>query len=226
MGVLDLLFPKRCLGCDRLGSYICEDCLNRLKTVKTPICPMCEKPSMFGQTHGKCQSLEGMDGLISVFDYRGIMRRMVKTYKYKYVSDLTGVLAELIQSFADFTPIAKKSWLVVGVPLHPRRERWRGFNQARELGKGIAADFGWNFAEGVINRTRYIKPQMTLSGKERRQSLMGAFALGKKGNLAKKASIVLIDDVWTTGATMRECTKVLKQGGTAEVWGLTLARAV
>ena len=181
---------------------------------------------MFGQTHGRCRRLGGMDGLISVFDYQGMMRRMVKTYKYKYVSDLTGVLTELIQSFADLTPIAKKSWLVVGVPLHSRRERWRGFNQARELGRGVAADFGWTFAEGVINRTRYTQPQMTLSGEERRQSLQGAFSLGKQGDLARNASIVLIDDVWTTGATMRECTRVLKQGGASEVWGLTLARAV
>lgn len=225
MGWWDLFYPKRCAGCGIWGTYLCEECVNKIRVVKEPICPMCEKGSFIGNTHPRCKRLWGLDGLVSVIVYTGVGKRLVIKYKYKYVKDLTDLLVQLIESFREPSRLVGDDWLVVPAPLHPRRERWRGFNQAAELGRGVAKYYGWEYQEGVLERTRYTKPQMELGGKNRRQNLSGAFALGKEGKLVKGRRVVLVDDVWTTGSTLRECGKVLKRAGVKEVWGLTLARA-
>lgn len=187
---------------------------------------MCEKGSLYGTTHPHCRKAWGLDGLMSVIEYAGVGKQLVLKYKFKYMKDLTPVLVQLIESFGDLGFIARNQWQVVAVPLHPRRERWRGFNQAAELAHGVSTYYGWQYQAEVINRVRYTTPQMKLKGKDRRQNLSGAFTLGKRGKLIRGKQVLLVDDVWTTGATLRECGKVLKRAGAKEVWGLTLARAI
>ena len=226
MVLVELLFPKMCVGCGKWGAHICAECVNRVRPIGEPICSMCERGSMYGKTHPWCRRTYGVEGLVSAITYTGIGRKLVQRFKYKYVKDLTPVLVELIESFGEVGVLAGKQWFVVPVPLHPRRERWREFNQAEELGEGLARYSGWDVTHEVLVRTRYTTAQMKLSGKKRRKNLIGAFSPGVNRGAVKGKRVVLVDDVWTTGATIRECVKVLKRIGATEVWGLTLARAV
>jgi competence protein ComFC len=220
----DWLFPKRCVGCDDFGSYLCSNCVNLLKAIDTPICPMCTKPFVSGKTHPKCQKPLGFDGLVAVFEHKYPTRRLISKLKYKFITDLYDDLTEILLSFTDFSSISDGAWLVVGVPLHKSRLNWRGFNQADELGKKLAQACGWEFETNVLLRTKKVKNQMELKRSDRLQNVKGIFAKGKNINRIKNKNVLLVDDVWTTGATMRECTKVLKRNGASKVWGLVVAR--
>jgi len=167
-----------------------------------------------------------MGGLISVFAYAGVAKKTVTRFKYRLVRDLVATMVELMISDGEWALIEKKQMVVVGVPLHPRRLRWRGFNQAELLGEASAEALGWKYVSEVLERVRYTTPQMELKGTQRRVNLVGAFAPGKAIKAVKDQPVLLVDDVWTTGATMRECAKVLRLNGAKEVYGLTFARSV
>jgi competence protein ComFC len=223
MGWLDFIFPKRCFGCRRIGTYICADCLNKLAVIPAHICPMCGKGSIFGETHGRCQKKLGIDGLIAAFLYRGVAKTIVTKYKYNFIDEAVSDVGELLCSFAPLYPLTNGVDVVVGVPLHPRRYRWRGFNQADELGKRVAVYLHKPFEEHILERVRYTIPQMTLSGQKRRENLMGAFSVEQRA--VKGKCLLVVDDVWTTGSTLSECAKALKQAGAKRVVGLVFARA-
>jgi predicted amidophosphoribosyltransferase len=142
MSLVDLLFPKICVGCGEWGSYLCPECVNKLVVVTEPVCPICGRRNILGATHGRCKRKLGMGGLVSVLEYRGLAKKLITKLKYKLVRDLFDDLVEAVISLGDFTAIEDRQWLVAAVPLHPRRERWRGFNQAGELGKRLADYFG------------------------------------------------------------------------------------
>lgn len=224
MNLLDFLFPPRCLGCNQFGTYLCPECTNLFKPLSNHICPVCTKGSFLGATHPHCLSATSLDGLISTFPYTGTAKRAILKFKYQFVSSLTKTLSELMTSFTDFTPIQKNSWLIVPVPLHVKRLRWRGFNQAELLAKSLAAYTHWPYAPGLLKRTRHTTPQMSLRRSARLTNLQGAFA-ANESLVPSRQPLLLVDDVWTTGSTLKECTKVLKQHGATTVWAITLARA-
>lgn len=215
------------MGCARLGKYLCSQCVNKLRINEVQVCPMCGKPSVYGLTHARCKKIRGMDGLVSIFKYQGVARELVRKIKYQLVRDMYGDLVEAMVSMGEFVPLEKKEWLVVGVPLHKRRLRERGFNQADELAKRIGQYMGWKCINGGLERIRYTIPQVKLKGADRKMNVRGAFGISCKmqatSNKLKGRSVLLVDDVWTTGATMRECAKVLKSLGVKEVWGVVVA---
>ncbi len=224
-GWLDFLFPKTCLGCGRWGSYLCEECMNKLSPLREPICPECRRVNYGGETHSRCFKRASLAGLTCVYPYVSLAKKLVTNLKYKFVSDLVVVMGELMISNIDWDG-KNEPWMVTAVPLHPSREKWRGFNQARELGKQLAKGWGYEYEEGLVRRVRKTKPQMSLRGKERGENLKKAFAGGLKLNRFKGKNIILVDDVWTTGTTMNECARALKGGGVKRVWGITFARAL
>jgi ComF family protein len=185
---------------------------------------MCAKKSIGGTTHERCRRKWGMEGLVAGIRYRGVGGRLVAKFKYNYVKELEEVLVELILSGGNLEQLPQRDWWVVPVPLHIRRERWRGFNQAEAIGKKLAFNLGCRFEGGLLERHVYTKSQMKLKRKERLSNLAGAFRIKNGQDGVRDKSILLVDDVWTTGATMRECTKVLKRGGARVVWGVVVAR--
>lgn len=227
MGIVDLLFPRLCVGCGISGRYVCLECLNKLYLKKEQICPMCAKRSISGTTHFRCRKGHGIDGLISVFEYHGLVRKLVGKLKYGLVKDLKEDLLELVASFGDFDVIGKESWAVVAVPLYVRRLRKRGFNQAELIGEMVADYFGWTFDPELLVRKKETEEQQKLSKKKRIENLKGAFCLSNKLQTTRDKvtdkRFLLVDDVWTTGSTMRECGRVLKRVGAKKVWGLVFA---
>jgi competence protein ComFC len=235
--LLDFLFPRRCLGCGQFGSYFCPNCLadTKLETIGFQICPSCRQPSIYGMTHLKCRSKYSLDGLITLFSYQGLVAKAIKKLKYYHLTDLAGELIGLATSFIEKNPEnnftflkgKRKEMLLIPVPLHPLKERRRGFNQAAILGEVLVNELGGRYRAGFLVRRRYTKPQTKLKGEERKKNIKGAFRVrqGASSQINQSRSCIFIfDDVWTTGSTLRECGRAIKKAGVKNVWGLTLAR--
>lgn len=228
--LLDFLFPRRCLGCGKWGKYFCSQCLNLILLGPQRICPVCTKLAVGGLTHPSCSRPWGLDGLTSIFTYQGLMEKAIKRLKYRFVSDLAEDLVELFLSFCGedkfFSHFCQRENVYfLPVPLHSRRKRWRGFNQAELLGKMIANNLDLPFLPDLLKRIKNTKPQTKLKEEERRKNIRGAFKIRSNYKLSIiNSKLILFDDVWTTGSTLRECGQVLKRAGAKEVWGLTLAR--
>lgn len=223
MGILDLIFPKTCLSCRKEGKYICENCLEKVRILK-PACPYCEKASIDGFTHTKCRKKYGLDGLTSTWKYEGVIKKAIWALKFKYSTE---VGKEIVQSFTHELmtrgPLVKES-ILVPIPIHWYRENVRGFNQSEEIGKIVAKEMGWGFVPDLLIRNRPTKSQVELSVKDRKQNLRGAFSISPNIPVSQYPSIVLFDDVFTTGSTLKEAAKVLKRAGVEKVWGMTIAR--
>lgn len=217
--LIDFIFPKICVGCGEIETFLCKDCLERLDFVDQ-LCPMCGEGSPMGWTHSSCRKPKGMDGLIAIYEYKEpIMRSVVEGVKFGFNKELIKIVLK------DFEfEIGEKFDFLVPIPLHFYRENWRGFNQAEEIAKEFGRQINLPI-EKVLKRIRRTKQQALLKTKEEREeNIKQAFAVEEswKGKL-KGNKILLVDDVFTSGADMRECTRVLKKAGVVVVWGLVLA---
>ncbi len=228
-GILDVVFPARCVGCGEAGHYICRRCEGFTSEVAL-ICPLCQQSSLTGERHENCRSLYGLDGLANLWEYEGVVKSLLHTIKY---NGMTHTIAETVQrayiSMAGDTMRFKAflSYLfsedtyITYVPMFKKKEKFRGFNQAavfaREVGK-VARREMVSLLEKIVDT----KAQVDLTKEERLQNVRGAFQL--KSGILIPQNVVLVDDVWTTGATMKECCKVLKKAGVEKVWGFTIAR--
>lgn len=220
MNFLDLLFPKRCVSCGKFGGYICKDCFSKIEFVDKPVCPLCQRQAVGGKTHPGCLRPWGLDGLVVVCRYRGPVKRAIAKVKYKWIYDMEEVFVKLLgDNLWKFNLPAGLT--MVPVPLHQKRRRWRGFNQAEILAVSLAKRFGVPFADNM-RRIIETATQVGLKREDRRKNVRGAFALKSNGSVQGK-NILLVDDVYTSGATMAQCAKVLKRAGAREVWGLAVA---
>ncbi|MSQ22801.1 MAG: ComF family protein [Dehalococcoidia bacterium] len=222
---VDLLFPKRCVGCDREGAFLCQKCLAELPRVEPPFCFLCGQPGrLMMRLCPSCweRPLE-IDGIRAPYRMEGAIRQVVHGLKYQYVRALAPDLGHLLSEFIAGSNLPAD--VLVPVPLHPRRERSRGYNQslllARETGKVV----GLPVDDKALRRIRATPSQARSSSqKERRANVANAFAA--ETSLAEGRRILLVDDVCTTGATPEACAIALKEAGATSVWGLTLAREV
>ncbi len=227
MLLLDLLFPKRCVGCGKVGKYFCSHCRLKIRTIDQgeTICPVCEKSAIDGITHPHCKTRYALDGLISFFHYHGVVQKAVKALKYRFVFDLASEFVSLIPS-SSFSQLTNKLMnqvaILVPIPLHSSRERYRGFNQAEVLGTLVAQRFSIPMHSNALKRARETKSQVEVKDREKRlKNMEKAFQVTSD---VKDVAILLFNDVWTTGATMRSAGNILKRGGASFVWGLTMAR--
>lgn len=230
-GVLDAVFPATCMGCGKEGSYICMRCEGFAGEVAL-ICPVCGQSSLTGERHPTCSSLYGLDGLVSCWEYEGIMKSLLHDVKYTGVThaaeEMTRRIFEIMrkdekrfQKFFSF--LLSDNMLLTYVPAHRKKERHKGFNQAAVFAKEVAK-LAEKEVRGMLEKIRDTKPQVDLKKEERLYNVKDAFVLVHTPELRSVEKVVLVDDVWTTGATMKECCKALKQAGVEQVWGFTLAR--
>lgn len=230
MSILDFIFPKACFGCGRPGGYFCPNCLAKIKRV-FQICPVCEKPSPFGETHPGCRSRYSLDGLTSFLVYDGTARQAIHKLKYRLVTDLKDELFRLI--FQDFSQrneflalnkfIIQYQPVIVPIPLYWYKYNFRGFNQATLFGQTFAQKLKLPLSEKILVRKRATISQTKLTKEERRKNVADAFTVSPIIH-DSQFNILLIDDVWTTGATLKTAGNLLKRSGAKKVWGLTIAR--
>ncbi len=199
------------------------------------ICPVCEKAAFNGLTHPYCQAKYALDGLISLFPYEGIIKTVLGKLKYKFMTDLTNELVGLIIQTIKMNLknrfkllnwlLNEKKSILVPLPLYWQRENWRGFNQSELLGGQIAKHFGWEIRNDILIRQKFTQPQVGLKSSKRQQNIQGAFKINPNFKVKDfKSNILLFDDVWTTGSTLKEAGKILKKGGVKKVWALTICR--
>lgn len=232
--LLDLLFPAFCLGCKKEGVYLCEDCKAVLEILEYDYC-LCDKNPLRipgGQKIGKCQRCSGkkLAGLFSALSYKEklLTRHLIHQFKYEpYVKDLAKVLANLI---IEHLIIAKKNtdeiWrdsVLVPVPLYKKKIKIRGYNQAEELAKELSKILQVPVIPDVLAKIKNTAPQMELKKDEREKNLLGSFIVKNPSAIAQ-SKVFLVDDVYTTGLTMEECAKTLREAGAKQVWGIIIAR--
>ncbi len=227
--ILDLLFPKKCVGCRKVGSYFCANCIAQIAQADL-VCPKCERPAVGGATHPVCRRRFGLDGLWSLGVYSEPLRSAIQKLKYKGVEDLAEILVNVtLEYWAKYQPFlldeikksGGKDWLVVPVPLYWFRENKRGFNQSDLFGQILSKSLGLDYSN-LLKRTRYTKSQTKLTEAQRRKNIRNAFTINDDQLTIN--NVLLVDDVWTTGATLRECCYILKRNGVEKIWALTLAR--
>ncbi len=226
--VLDLLYPPACLLCkkelERQG--LCPDCTTSFEPVTPPKCTLCGTPFLeAGEIDHPCghciKEPPPFHHSASSYRFSNTLVDAIHALKYSGKSALAKSLGSLMASHDIFE---EDHHLIVPVPLHIHRLRDRGFNQSLLLAKPISKEHGIAIDPFLLTRIRETPSQTGMMGrKAREQNVKGAFALRNIENL-KGAKILLVDDVYTTGATVKECSKMLKKGGAVKVNVLTLGR--
>jgi len=224
MNLLDLLFPKKCVGCGKSGKYFCDQCIKNIAASK-PVCPYCKYYSFASRTHSRCVKKYGLDGLITVFYYRDVVREGIKLLKYNFITDLADEFVGLAINRIDKSALQLKNPVIIPIPLHKKRENWRGFNQSEALTRILSDELNWEMNTNILRRVRNTEQQARLNKKDRLRNLCGVYAVNNQ--ILDKFSdrnLVLFDDVWTTGTTIKEACKILKKNGAKTVWGMAVAR--
>jgi len=219
--LLEIIFPVRCVGCDTEGEWFCKNCVAKIIPNEKQFCPICWSENGGGKICERCSS--PLDGLRVAASYRENpeLARAITTLKYKFSEPLAANLAKIIvQSITAKNYSTER--VVSFIPLHKKRSRWRGFNQAKLLSKFVAPKLNLPL-EGSLIRIKNTSQQAKLNRTERIQNLENAFELAPNF-IAKDKTILLVDDVASTGTTLIEAAKILKKNGAKEVWGLVLAR--
>jgi len=200
MNLLDLLFPKNCLECGKEGRYICNDCLKKVSPAG------CD------------------DSNYAIFKYEGVIRKAIISLKYKFAYDIADELSSLVVKRLIVKGLWLKNSILIPIPLHKNRENWRGFNQTEVIGEELAKTMKWKYIPDLLIRNKNTLPQVGLKGSVRRSNLSGVFSVNHNHFISNKSSLVLFDDVYTTGSTIKEAKKVLLEAGFKNIKSLTIAR--
>lgn len=233
--IKDILFPISCLSCGREGEWYCAPCQTMIFVVPHQRCPNCARPTPHGSICIECLPGSHLDGLTTLYDYHENTQiaEIIKTLKYQLAYDIARILPSFIRKaqaeiWTSLTRL-RSEVACVPIPLHPRRERERGFNQSERVASAfisvwqeVAPELRCDLRLDLLTRVRYTKSQAQLNALERRTNLTGAFAWNQAQPVPEH--VVLVDDVFTTGSTMQECARELKRHGAHWVWGVTLAR--
>ena len=235
---MDLIFPKFCLGCNKEGIYLCDDCRTLLDIAEFNYCLCDQKPSRMppDSKSGKCGRCKDkkLSGLYFALPYKekNLTRKLIYQFKYPpYLKDLTKTLASILiehlvlsgKNTDDIWAPSGVPAVLVPVPLDKIKLKQRGYNQSEELAKELSQVLQVPLISNNLIKIKSTSPQMELSKQEREKNLEDAFAIKNPTELAGK-KIFLVDDVYTTGSTMNECAKILKNTGSNNVWGICLAR--
>ena len=231
--ILELFFPSFCLGCQKEGFLLCQDCKATLEISEYNYC-LCSKPLRLpiGSRSGKCSRCQDkkLSGLYFALPYKEKFLTKKLIYQFKYApylktlaKDLASVLIEhLILSKNNAENIWETS-VLIPVPMDIKKMKDRGYNQSAELAKELSKILKIPVILDNLVKIKATLPQMELSAKDRQSNLKGAFFVKNASEIQNK-KIFLIDDVYTTGSTMEECTNVLRTFGAKQVWGIAIAR--
>jgi ComF family protein len=232
--LFQFFLPPQCPCCEKFleegQQGLCSNCLSEIRWIEPPFCSICGIPFISKEveshpcgacvTHRKYFTMARALGA-----YEGSLQEAIHRWKYEGKTYLTPFFAEWMEEGLNRHWGPHSLDLLIPAPLHPQRLRERGFNQALLLVKELSRRTGIPYRKTILQKKKPTIPQVNLSGTEREKGLRGAFqVIGKEELLGK--SVLLVDDVYTTGATVNECSKVLLRGGAERVNVLTLAHAV
>jgi ComF family protein len=201
--IMDVLFPRMCVGCGKEGNYICEECNLFLS----------EANSIF--TKGNLAEI------ISVWEYEGLIKEIILKIKYDGMFDAISELVE--KAFERREPYIPENVIITFTPMFLRKEKRRGFNQAELIAREVGKITGRKVLP-LLEKTRDTPSQTKLCREERIKNVRDAFQI--REGISCPKDVLIIDDVWTSGATMEECARVLKKSGARNIRGFVLARTI
>lgn len=232
---LNLLFPPSCLNCGSEGRYLCNAC-DLFISEAAFLCPGCQSESPEGNTHELCKRGSSLDGLVGLWEYEGVAKKLLEAVKRQ---GLSHALKEAVQRacipvlqdterFSSFLLFLLAPDTVVSyVPMQRKKEKRKGWNHAASMCEELARIVGKDTTT-LLQKVKDTPSQTELEPLERLLNPKGSFeALREKREAGEREAknVLLVDDVWVSGATLQECAKVLKAAGVEKVWGFTLARA-
>ena len=221
--VLDVFLPPCCTVCNKVGTWLCDQCARQIPLFDAPICPQCGCPGNSQQPCRVCQDTPlHVAPIRAAYLFEGNIRDVIHALKYRGARKAADVLgASMALAWRHH---AMQSDILIPVPLHPDREIQRGYNQAVLIAKALGREIGIPVATRTLVRTRATATQTKLNRQERRVNVSGAFACIANTVFIEKR-VTLVDDVATTGATLNACADVLLANGAQSVSAFTLARA-
>jgi predicted amidophosphoribosyltransferase len=234
--LLSVLFPPRCVGCGDFETHLCARCRQSLVAIGADACPRCGEPGPRPSVGGRCSHCMAREvayaGSRSAFVHAGAARRLVVEFKSGGQPVLARTMAALAgEAFGEVVAVVgpPERVLVTWVPCHPAARRRRGYNQAELLARALAAGVPGLASAGLVRKTTSTRHQKALGRAGRQSNLRGAFALDERAAARLSpppAGLVLVDDVYTTGATAHEVSLVLSSGMGLPVHVFTFSRAV
>jgi len=222
-----MVFPKFCIGCGFLGTYLCGDCEKKLLPNTRDTCMYCGKGSLNGLTHPMCKKRTRADGAMYIFRYNSVLKSLIKEIKYGLATEVwseffIAIKPQWMYKFF-FLKRLHATWYIQPIPLHMRKERARGFNLAYLIAR-FFQQFLNHPVVHALGRIKETPPQAQKNNtRERHQNIKNAFVVTNKREV-KSRNFLLVDDILTSGATTMEAAKVLKNAGADRVYILTLAK--
>lgn len=230
--ILNALLPPVCLGCKREGVYICDQCRSAIDEFRYFLCPACKKRSVDGALDESCRKACGLTRFFgSPLPYADKMvRTVIHAFKYQRVKNLATPLSQILIEYLEKNKFAQciepyqKKLALVPIPLYDFRARERGFNQAAEIARQLSEYYHVPILTKNLIKQKNTPPQAEMKGEEARKKNIEKAFVSKNPQAFGGKIVLLVDDVYTSGATMKECALVLKASGATQVWGITIAR--
>lgn len=210
---LDLLFPKTCFGCQKSETYLCCDCEAILEV---------------SDIHKSIRTKHLSDLYFALEHKKPLIKTLISQFKYQsFIKELSYPLSSLIINHFQLIEKNKndfKDFIIIPVPLHIKRLKWRGFNQAEEIGKYLSEFFKIPLINNVLIKKHKTLAQTELTGTKRERNVLNVFRC-ENTKIIKNKNILLIDDIYITGSTINECARVLKNSGAKKITGIVVAIA-
>lgn len=230
--LIDLLYPRICQACSaKIKGYeknICDECSKKIKMRRPPFCVTCGR-----QLHGlpedllTCRDCEEehpfFDRAYSVCLYDDTVKRLVHSFKYRKMTSLKKDLTSLMLDFMKKYNVAKHAELVLSVPMHPKKLFSREINHSDILAKNIAEALNLRYVPHIIRKIKHTPQQTTLERQKRIKNIFGSFSV-RNAEPIKNKNLLIVDDLFTTGSTVNECARILKNAGAKSIEVITLAR--
>lgn len=214
----------KCIYCSLEGDWLCNKCLDLVKRDNYNLCPICEVENSNGAVCGFCRKNSNLDGLMVVLENSQLNQKIIHLVKYNFITELLNYIKPKIFSCINNNPNWRDYFVLVPVPLHRRRFLERGFNQSEIISNIIGEVKGNIINNQLLAKVKYHRHQVGLNAKQRKLNIVDSFAVNDRCLVDFNKTLVIVDDVYTTGSTMEECAKTLKEYGYQKVWGLVLIK--
>ncbi len=221
---IDVVLPKECIGCGKWHTWFCGHCEDSVPLMINDLCIVCNESTSYGIVHAGCIHKTPLTGMVSAAEDKQLLRKVVHCLKYERVQLFSLICAKYIEKRLEVHPyltslLLHSNTIIIPVPLHMRSFWDRGFNQSEYIAKHV---FGKSVCANLVVKKKATSRQATLDRKKRLQNIKNAFEIINP-ELVMGRSVIIVDDIITTGATVSELAQILLEAGAKDIWALSVA---